>query len=139
MMANPRNNLTTRYGKDLHVFVPDDRNLNKSLDHFVNLYSLRTRKNREFWLLDVSNLRSAKEVSEKQLKTLPTLDLDDDLYLFETIGEDLKIWELYEIQPSLPRVLQQYGLWNKKAKGIQINRENVKWKRRRDLQVNQDS
>ena len=138
-MANPRNNLTTRYAKDLHVFVPDDRNLNKSLDHFVNLYSLRTRKNREFWLLDVSNLRSAKEVSEKQLKTLPTLDLDDDLYLFETIGEDLKIWELYEIQPSLPRVLQQYGLWNKKAKGIQINRENVKWKRRRDLQVNQDS
>ena len=128
-MANPKNNLTTRYGKDLHVFVPDDRNLTKSLDHFVDLYSLRTRKNREFWLLDIFDIGSAKNVSEKQLKTLPTLDLDDDLYLVETIGEDLKIWELYEIQPSLPRVLQQYGFWNEKAKGIQINGEKVKWKR----------
>ena len=114
MMANPRNNLTTRYGKDLHVFVPDDRNLNKSLDHFIDLYySVRTRKNHEFWLLDISSLGSANDVSENQLKNLSNLDLNDDLYLFQTIDdEDLMIWELYDIQATLPRVLQIYVTWD---------------------------
>ena len=134
-MANPRNNLTTRYGKDLHVFVPDDRNLNESLDHFIDLYSVRTRRNREFWLLDISNLGSAKEVSENQLKNFPSLDLNDDLYLFEFHDKDLKIWELYKIQESLPPVLQTYGMWNGESReGIQIIDKN-KWARRKDLQV----
>ena len=133
-MANPRNNLTTRYGKDLHVFVPDDRNLNKSLDHFIDLYSVRTRKNREFWLLDISSLGSANDVSENQLKNLSNLDLNDDLYLFQAIDdEDLMIWELYEIQPTLPRVLQFYGTW--KRGELQGKTNERKWTRRKDLKV----
>ena len=136
IMANPNRNLTTRYGKDLHVFILDNRNLNKSLDHFVELYAVRTKKNNEFWLLDITDLGSAKKVSENKLKKLPNLDLNDDLYIFEGSDEELKIWELYEIQPSMPRILQLYGTWKRHSReGIQLLKNENKWIRRKDLQV----
>ena len=78
------NDLTTS-GKDLHVFIPDELNLNESLDHFFDLYAKRTRQSQEYWLLDFSNINtSVKEISEAKLKDLPNLDLDDDLFLVES-------------------------------------------------------
>ena len=84
--ANIENNFTSRTGQDLHVFIPDEENLNQSMDHFFDLYASRTRKSREFWMLDLTSIDvSVKELFETKLKELPNLDLDDDLYLVEWI------------------------------------------------------
>ena len=78
-----KGDLTTN-GKDLHFFIPDELNLNESLDQFFDLYAKRTRQSQEYWLLDFSNVNaSVKEISEAKLKDLPNLDLDDDLFLVE--------------------------------------------------------
>ena len=47
--------------------------------------------------------------------------------------EELKIWEYYEIHPSIDRPLKMYGYWNSKE-GIRSD-EPSKWIRRKDLQV----
>ena len=71
-------------GKDLHVFIPDRENLNKSLDNFSDLFAMRTRKSQEYWLLDGTNIKeSLKDLFEMRVKDLPNLDLDDDLYFVE--------------------------------------------------------
>ena len=40
----------------LNIYIPDEKNLEKSIEYFVKLYSMRTRSDREHWLLDVSPL-----------------------------------------------------------------------------------
>ena len=76
--------LKSTNGKDLHLFVPDPENLNKSLDHFSDLFAMRTRKSQEYWLLDGTNIKeSLKDLFEIRVKDLPNLDLDDDLYFVE--------------------------------------------------------
>ena len=71
-------------GKDLHVLIPDELNLNESLDQFFDIYAKRTRQSQEYWLLDFSNVNATvKEMHETKLKDLPNLDLDDDLFLVE--------------------------------------------------------
>ena len=65
----------------------DQDNIDESLKTFKELYSMRTRKSREYWLVDVSSWTA--NLTEDQLtdhmrlafKDL-TLDLDDDLYLY---------------------------------------------------------
>ena len=47
--------------------------------------------------------------------------------------EGLKIWELYEIDSTLPRPLLEYGFWTMKN-GIAL-KEPSKWIRRKNLQV----
>ena len=132
LMANTNDNLNmTRYGKDLHVFTPDEHNLTKSFDQFSNLFAMRTRKSREYWLLDITDF--GLEVAKQKLNNLPTLDLDDDLYLFE--GKHvLKLWEFYEINKDLPRVCNPYATWSSED-GLQVINKS-KWIRRRNLQVN---
>ena len=74
----------TSSGKDLHVFIPNDQRLTESLDHLFGLYDMRTRKNRDFWLLDLSNINeTSRELIDTKLRDLPGLDFDDDLYLLE--------------------------------------------------------
>ena len=79
----------TFFDKDLHVFVMDPEHLDKSVKVFSGLYSLRTRKSREFWLIDISpwNSRYPRGQMIRQIKSdfrgLP-LDIDDDLFLFST-------------------------------------------------------
>ena len=129
------NNLTTWHNKDLHVVIPDEFNLEASMNDFFHMYSLRNRQNREYWLLDISLFNSAIEaVEEGKLKYLPNLDLDGDLYLFEERGHLLKIWEFYEIHSNLPRQLLPYGTWNDISNELKITK-NTKWIRRRDLKV----
>ena len=78
------NNFSHPTGQDLHVFVPDDDRFNQSLDKFFEIYSRRTKRSREFWLLDFTGVnKSVKELAETKLTELPNLDLDDDLYLVE--------------------------------------------------------
>ena len=75
--------------EDLQVFIPNNEKIDKSLKQFVELYSLRTRKNCEFWLIDigywtanVGDRTSFYDRIRNDLRDLQ-LDLDDDLYFFE--------------------------------------------------------
>ena len=63
--------------EELHVFIVDEKNAMESVKTFEDLYSLRNRKRREFWLVEVSALTDIRSY----LKDI-SLDLDDDLYLF---------------------------------------------------------
>ena len=118
--------------ENLKIYIPDESNLGKSLEQFVQLYSTRSRADREYWLLDVSSWQSVNDVT-KELRDLP-LDLDDDLFLFSKLkdGSSISIWEFYEIHPSIPRKLLEYGQWT--SGGLSLNKEK-KWNRRRDLEV----
>ena len=46
--------------EDLHVFIPNDSELENSLKVLFHLYSLRKRWIHEYWLLDISNLPASK-------------------------------------------------------------------------------
>ena len=119
------------------MFILDDFDLDHSIDQFVHLYSLRQQSNHEFWLLDVSNFKNKNKITEYYLQNLQ-LDLDDDLFLFNTtsinnLTEIVSIWEFYEIHSSLPRKLNFYGNWNIND-GLNISKE-IKWTRRKNLEV----
>ena len=75
--------------KDLQVFIPNTEMIEESIKQFVEMYSLRTRKNLEYWLVDigywtanVDDKTSFYERIRHDLRNLH-LDLDDDLYFFE--------------------------------------------------------
>ena len=118
---------------DLHVFIPNDSEMTRSIDLFVQFYSLQKKLNAEYWLLDVSGFESMNDIrgSLQKLK----LDLDDDLYLYNYDRQQkvVNILEFYEIHSSVKRKLINYGSWNS------INGLNVitieKWNRRKNLEV----
>ena len=128
--------------ENLKVFVPDESDPEKSINIFMELYSSRSRSDQEYWLLDISLWTSPYKVMSK-LNNL-SLDLDDDLYFYSyksqpvditltTTDLNLNIWEFYEIHPSRPRKLKEYGKWN--SNGLDLSQE-TKWIRRRNLEVN---
>ena len=115
--------------KDLHVFVPDQSSVDESLIYFQLLYSKRTRLSFEFWLLDITNIEP-----KDFLETLPTLDIDDDLFLYETDTEGMvTIWEYYEIHPTVNKKMLKYGTWSLKD-GLETSKA-TKWVRRSDFEV----
>ena len=79
-----RNN--TFFDEDLHAFIIDQDHVKQSIKTFADLYSLRTRKSREFWMVDISSWTADFPKGQlmnrikSEFKNLP-LDLDDDLYL----------------------------------------------------------
>ena len=72
--------------EDLHIFIPNVEMIEMSIKQFIEMYSLRTKKSREYWLLDIghwtANLDDFYERIKHDLRHLQ-LDLDDDLYFFE--------------------------------------------------------
>ena len=75
--------------EDLQVFIPNTDMIEDSIKQFVGMYSLHTKKSREYWLLDIghwtANVEDRTIFNERirhDLKNLQ-LDLDDDLYFFE--------------------------------------------------------
>ena len=98
-----------------------------------DLYSMRKRTNREFWLLDISTFETPKEAANTLMKNIPNLDLDDDFYLFEKREDEMFIHEYYAIDSKSPRILQPYGTWSAKF-GLQVENA-VKWSRRSDFKV----
>ena len=75
--------------EDLQVFIPNPKLIESSIKEFVEMYSLRRRKSREYWLLDIgywtANVEDRTSFYKKiryDLRNLK-LDLDDDLYFFE--------------------------------------------------------
>ena len=81
--------------EDLHVFIPNAEMIDLSIKQFIDMYSLRTKKSREYWLLDIGYWTVNDEDRGNFHKRIThdlrnlQLDLDDDLYFFEgktTIG-----------------------------------------------------
>jgi hypothetical protein len=75
--------------EDLQVFIPNTDMIEESVKQFVAMYSLRTRKSQEYWLVDIgywtANVKDRTGFYERirhDLRYLK-LDLDDDLYFFE--------------------------------------------------------
>ena len=116
--------------KDLIVYVIDD---SENLDKLKNMYSIRTRLNKEFWLLDVSIFSTIRE-SSLALKELQ-IDFDDDVFLhYAGTKGQVEIFEFYEIYPNHPRKILPYGNWSEEF-GLQCNTID-KWVRRSNLEVN---
>ena len=75
--------------KDLQVFILNTEIIEESIKQFVEMYSLRTRKSREYWLVDIGywtvNVDDRTRFYERIRHDLKNLrvDLDDDLYFFE--------------------------------------------------------
>ena len=66
--------------------------------------------------------------------------LDDDLYLYSSnekinngIKGTTKIWEFYEIHPSITRKILPYGSWEP-IEGLKLSKDD-KWIRRKNLEV----
>ena len=108
---------------------------NDNLQEFVRLYSLSKKWTHEYWLLDLSVTHNIEEILYLS-QNLP-LDLDDNLYLFASDGNEngnkIDIWEFYEIHPTRPKKLNYYGSWMSKN-GLNITNEE-KWDRRNNLEV----
>ena len=108
---------------------------NDNLQEFVRLYSLSKKWTHEYWLLDLSVTRDIEETLYLS-QNLP-LDLDDNLYLFASDGNEngnkIDIWEFYEIHPTRPKKINYYGSWMSKI-GLNITNEE-KWDRRNNLEV----
>ena len=75
--------------EDLQVFIPNTKMIEESIKELVEMYSLRKRNNREYWLIDigywtanVDDRTSFYDRIRNDLRDLQ-LDLDDDLYFFE--------------------------------------------------------
>ena len=106
-MARTRNT-TDKHDEALKVFILNDQDedkKNESLKLFVELYSMRLRTDREFWLVDATSLINDKwgEARDiiRDMRGLK-VDLDDDLYIFNNNHEIVKLFELYGIHPNLP-------------------------------------
>ena len=144
--------------KDLHIFIPNAEMIEISIKQFIEMYSLRTKKSYEYWLLDIghwtANLDDTFNFYERikhDLRHLQ-LDLDDDLYFFEgktilyvtilvvfqylsCVGNEtyVRVWEHYEINVSVQRKIAYMGSWNLDAGFQQMDAQ--KWIRRQDLEV----
>ena len=63
--------------KELHVFVPDESKLGKSVDLFHALFNQRSYFNLEHWMMDISNWKSMNDFRE----TFKNLKLDYGKYI----------------------------------------------------------
>ena len=125
--------------KELKVFIMNDDNedeLKASLKRFIELFSMRQKTDREFWLVDITALMNSNGMQGvlDALKDLK-LDLDDDLYLygFEKDQPMIKLYEFYEIHSQIPKQILPFGSWSE-VEGLKLPGEG-KWVRRRNLQV----
>ena len=139
-MARTRNT-TDKHDEALKVFILNDQEekaKNESLKLFVELYSMRLRTDREFWLLDATALINDKRGEVREIMgdlAGLKLDLDDDLFILNDAHDKkgLEVFEFYEIHPTVPRQVLHYGNWDSEN-GLRLT-DYAKWERRRDLQV----
>ena len=92
----------------------------------------RTRKDKEYWLIDISALK-IMENATLMLDDLP-LDIDDNIYTFKLVNHTfVDIWEIYKIKPENNLIVKKFGIW-KSEMGL-LSNVMSKWQRRKDLTV----
>ena len=92
----------------------------------------RTRKDKEYWLIDITALKTM-ENAKSMLDNLP-LDIDDDVYTFKFVNKTfVDIWELYKLIPENDLIVKKFGIW-KIGMGL-LSTVMSKWQRRKDLTV----
>ena len=113
----------------------DSDKLKQSIKLLDNKMKERTRKDKEFWLIDISDLHNIDNASSiiNMLDNLP-LDVDDDIFLFMFIeNESARIWEMYKLAPEKDLIIKDFGNWTKEI-GLKLTNLE-KWQRRGDLSV----
>ena len=92
----------------------------------------RTRKDKEYWLVDISALKTM-ENAKSMLADL-ALDIDDDVYTFKFVNNTfVDIWEIYKLKPENDLIVKKFGKWNLEI-GL-LSTVISKWQRRKDLTV----
>ena len=92
----------------------------------------RTRKDKEYWLIDISALKTM-ENAKLMLDNLP-LDIDDDVFTFKFVNNTfVDIWEIYKLNPENELIVKKFGIW-KLGIGL-LSTVMSKWQRRKDLTV----
>jgi hypothetical protein len=118
--------------EDLHIYILDSDNVNQSLKCLENAMKKRTRRDKEFWFIDISAFQNIGNASS-MLNTL-SLDVDDDMFLFMFIESDYaKIWEMYKLAHEKKLIVKDFGSWRREI-GLKLTNLE-KWQRRRDLSV----
>ena len=110
----------------------DSNNPNQSIKILEQEIKKRTRKDKEFWFIDISVLKTM-ENAKVMLDNL-LLDIDDDFFTFKYVNHSfIEIWEIYKLVPEKELIVKKYGTW-KSETGL-LSTSLSKWQRRRDLTV----
>jgi hypothetical protein len=118
--------------EDIHIYILDLGNVIESITCLENKMKERTRRDKEFWFVDISALQNIANAS-LMLSTL-TLDFDDDIFLFMFIEKDFaRIWEMYKLAPEKDLIIKEFGKWTRETGLKLLNME--KSHRRGDLLV----
>ena len=118
--------------EDLHIYILDTNDIVKSRDFLIQEIKKRTRKDKEFWFIDIAPLKTLSN-AKSMLDNL-TLDIDDDVYTFIIANNSLAdIWELYKQGPGKNTINTKLGTW-KQDFGLSLTTLN-KWHRRGNLTV----
>ena len=62
------------------------------------------------------------------------MDLDDEVYLYQVVVEDYKLYEAYKISDAGNPIIKQVGYWTKDSNSLNYT-EQVKNSRRADLKA----
>ena len=118
--------------EDLHIYLIDSENLTNSKMILEVMMRNRSRKNKEFWFIDISAFQTITN-AELMLNSLP-LDIDDDIFLYMFSNNAMaKIWEVYKLVPEKDLVVRELGMWTRQI-GLDMTTLE-KWQRRGDLKV----
>ena len=118
--------------EDLHIYLIDSKNLTNSKMILEGMMRNRSRKNKEFWFIDISAFQTITN-AELMLNSLP-LDIDDDIFLFMIMKNDTaRIWEIYKLLPGKDLIVRDIGEWTKDF-GLNLTTKE-KWQRRSNLLV----
>jgi hypothetical protein len=98
------------------------------LDSYLrSMFKIRTRQDKEFWLLDYSFLSILDS-------NFTYMDFDDNIYVYKIQEDRVNIWETYKIHESKATVeVLNYGFWSPKE-GLVLDQTN-KYERRSNLKV----
>ena len=119
-------------GEDLNIYMIDSKNLQNSINLLERKLRKRTRKDKEFWFIDISALKTINN-AKLMLNNL-LLDIDDDIYAFMITNDSIAvIWEMYKLAPEKNLIVTKLGVW-KEDLGLSLTTLN-KWQRRGDLTV----
>ena len=118
--------------EDIHIYMIDSKNLMQSIEILEQKIKKRTRLDKEFWFIDISDLKTMKN-AKLMLDNLP-LDIDDDIYAFKFANNSfIDIWEIYKLVPENDLIVKKYGTWKREI-GL-FSTPLSKWQRRKDLTV----